>query len=143
MSPRKFFGATSREVLATVRQALGDDALIVSNRPVNGGSEITALPRDIVLFFLQLVLLLHDVALLVANVLALVLDALLRLAKIACSLFGLALLARARERERGAFEIVLFGLLIVGLGFAAGLTVVAAATLRRFLILSSRPIAAV
>ena len=46
MSPRKFFGATSREVLAKVRQALGDDALIVSNRPVNGGIEITALSAD-------------------------------------------------------------------------------------------------
>ena len=46
MSPRKFFGATSREVLQKVKQALGDDALIVSNRPVNGGIEITALAAD-------------------------------------------------------------------------------------------------
>ena len=46
MTPRKFFGATSREVLQKVKQALGDDALIVSNRPLNGGIEITALAAD-------------------------------------------------------------------------------------------------
>lgn len=43
MTPKKFVGASSREVLQKVRQALGDDALIVSNRPVHGGIEITAL----------------------------------------------------------------------------------------------------
>lgn len=43
MTPRTFVGGTSREVLQKVRQALGDDALIVSNRAMNGGIEITAL----------------------------------------------------------------------------------------------------
>src|SRR5262245_20234098 len=43
MVPQKFIGATSREVLQKVRQALGDDAFIVSNNPVAGGVEITAL----------------------------------------------------------------------------------------------------
>ena len=34
MRTHKFFGTTSREVLAKVKQALGDDAIIVSNRQV-------------------------------------------------------------------------------------------------------------
>jgi flagellar biosynthesis protein FlhF len=38
-----FSGATSREVLQKVKQALGDDALIVSNREVDGGIEVVAL----------------------------------------------------------------------------------------------------
>ena len=44
MKPQRFHGATSREVLRKVKQALGDDALIVSNRAAGGGIEITALP---------------------------------------------------------------------------------------------------
>ncbi|MCC6535485.1 MAG: flagellar biosynthesis protein FlhF [Burkholderiales bacterium] len=44
MKPRKFFGATSREVLKLVREALGPDALIVSNAKVSGGIEVIALP---------------------------------------------------------------------------------------------------
>ena len=43
MIPQKFVGATSREVLRKVKQALGEDALIVSNRPCNNGIEVTAL----------------------------------------------------------------------------------------------------
>lgn len=43
MTPQKFTGASSREVLQKVKQALGDDALIVSNRPCGEGIEITAL----------------------------------------------------------------------------------------------------
>ena len=43
MTPQKFVGATSREVLNKVKQALGDDALIVSNRPFGNGIEVTAL----------------------------------------------------------------------------------------------------
>ena len=46
MMPRTFTGATSREVLRKVRAALGDDAVIVSNVSVAGGSEITALAGD-------------------------------------------------------------------------------------------------
>jgi flagellar biosynthesis protein FlhF len=45
MKPQRFHGATSREVLRKVKQALGGDALIVTNRATdNGGIEITALP---------------------------------------------------------------------------------------------------
>jgi flagellar biosynthesis protein FlhF len=44
MKPRKFVGATSREVLKQVREALGPDALIVSNSKVAGGIEVIALP---------------------------------------------------------------------------------------------------
>ncbi len=43
MSPRKFIGKTSREVLQKVKQALGPDAIIVSNRPIEGGIEVTAI----------------------------------------------------------------------------------------------------
>jgi flagellar biosynthesis protein FlhF len=43
MMPRTFVGATSREVLRKVRDALGNDALIVSNVSVDNGIEITAL----------------------------------------------------------------------------------------------------
>ena len=46
MKPRKFFGANSRDVLRQVREALGPDALIVSNAPVAGGIEIVALPSS-------------------------------------------------------------------------------------------------
>jgi flagellar biosynthesis protein FlhF len=42
MKTHKFFGTTSREVLAKVKQALGDDAVIVSNRQYNGRIEIMA-----------------------------------------------------------------------------------------------------
>jgi len=38
----RFFGATNREALRQVRLALGPDALIISNRRVNGGVEILA-----------------------------------------------------------------------------------------------------
>ncbi len=42
MSISRFFGATTREALRQVRLALGPDALIISNRRVNGGVEILA-----------------------------------------------------------------------------------------------------
>lgn len=42
MNLSRFVGATSREALRQVRLALGPDALIVSNRRVNGGVEIMA-----------------------------------------------------------------------------------------------------
>jgi flagellar biosynthesis protein FlhF len=42
MRTHKFFGTSSREVLAKVKQALGDDAIIVSNRQYNGRIEIMA-----------------------------------------------------------------------------------------------------
>lgn len=43
MNIRKFFGKTSREAMAQVKQALGEDAIIVANRSVNGGTEIMAM----------------------------------------------------------------------------------------------------
>ncbi|WP_276809297.1 flagellar biosynthesis protein FlhF [Castellaniella defragrans] len=42
MNISRFFGATNREVLRQVRLALGPDALIISNKRVNGGVEILA-----------------------------------------------------------------------------------------------------
>jgi flagellar biosynthesis protein FlhF len=42
MNVRKFFGATTRDALREVRDALGADALILSNRRVEGGVEIMA-----------------------------------------------------------------------------------------------------
>ncbi len=46
MKVRRFSGATAREALRKVKEALGPDALILSNRPVAGGVEITALATD-------------------------------------------------------------------------------------------------
>ncbi|MCI2807279.1 flagellar biosynthesis protein FlhF [Eoetvoesiella caeni] len=42
MNISRFFGTTSREAMRQVRMALGEEALIVSNRRVNGGVEILA-----------------------------------------------------------------------------------------------------
>ncbi len=42
MKLSRFIGATTRDVLRQVREALGPDALIVSNRMVDGGVEIVA-----------------------------------------------------------------------------------------------------
>ena len=42
MNISRFFGSTNREVLRQVRLALGPEALIVSNKRVNGGVEILA-----------------------------------------------------------------------------------------------------
>ncbi|MCD0499934.1 flagellar biosynthesis protein FlhF [Achromobacter sp. MY14] len=42
MKISRFFGANSREVMRQVRQVLGPDALIVSNRSVDGGVEVLA-----------------------------------------------------------------------------------------------------
>ncbi len=43
MNARKFNAATSRDALRMVRNALGDDAVILSNRKVSGGVEIVAM----------------------------------------------------------------------------------------------------
>ena len=48
MKPRKFFAPNSREVLKLVREALGPDALIVSNAKVAGGVEVVALPATVI-----------------------------------------------------------------------------------------------
>ncbi|MGC8467654.1 MAG: flagellar biosynthesis protein FlhF [Acidithiobacillus sp.] len=42
MKIRRFQGATTREVLAQIRSALGDEAVILSNREAAGGVEIVA-----------------------------------------------------------------------------------------------------
>lgn len=42
MNVRKFFGPSTRDALRQVRDALGDGALILSNRKVDGGVEIMA-----------------------------------------------------------------------------------------------------
>ena len=49
MNISRFFGATSREAMRQVRIALGPDALIVSNKRVNGGVEILATDSTAVL----------------------------------------------------------------------------------------------
>jgi flagellar biosynthesis protein FlhF len=46
MNVRKFVASTSRDALLQVRRGLGPDALILSNRPVEGGVEILALAKD-------------------------------------------------------------------------------------------------
>jgi flagellar biosynthesis protein FlhF len=46
MIVKKFFGSTTREALRQVRDALGADALILSNRPVPGGVEIMAVAEN-------------------------------------------------------------------------------------------------
>jgi flagellar biosynthesis protein FlhF len=46
MNVRKFFAASSRQALTQVRQSLGPDALILSNRAVDGGVEILAVTKE-------------------------------------------------------------------------------------------------
>jgi flagellar biosynthesis protein FlhF len=46
MNVKKFTAATSREALRKVRDALGPDAVILSNRPLDGAVEILALAND-------------------------------------------------------------------------------------------------
>lgn len=46
MKVKKFTAATSRDALRKVREALGPDAVILSNRPVDGAVEILALDND-------------------------------------------------------------------------------------------------
>lgn len=46
MNIQRFFGKNSREALTMVRQELGDDAVILSNRAVAGGNEIMAFRQE-------------------------------------------------------------------------------------------------
>jgi flagellar biosynthesis protein FlhF len=46
MNVKKFFASTSRQALYQVRHGLGPDALILSNRAVEGGVEILAVGKD-------------------------------------------------------------------------------------------------
>ena len=46
MKIRKFIAGSSRDALRLVREALGDDAVVLSNRAIEGGVELTALAED-------------------------------------------------------------------------------------------------
>lgn len=46
MNIRKFYGKNSREALAKVKAALGENAIILANRTVNGETEIMAVSDD-------------------------------------------------------------------------------------------------
>lgn len=46
MKIKKFTASNSREALKKVKEALGPDALILSNRPISGGVEIVALASE-------------------------------------------------------------------------------------------------
>ncbi|TFW16741.1 flagellar biosynthesis protein FlhF, partial [Massilia arenosa] len=46
MNVKRFTAPTAREALRKVREALGPDAVILSNRPVDGIVEILALAND-------------------------------------------------------------------------------------------------
>ena len=46
MNVKKFSASSSREALRQVREALGPDAVILSNRNLNGMVEILALASD-------------------------------------------------------------------------------------------------
>ncbi|WP_417251133.1 flagellar biosynthesis protein FlhF [Castellaniella sp.] len=48
MNISRFFGATNREAMRQVRLALGSEALIISNKRVNGGVEILATDQTLV-----------------------------------------------------------------------------------------------
>ncbi len=46
MNIKRFFGKNSREALNLVRKELGEDAVILSNRSMNGGNEIMAFKEE-------------------------------------------------------------------------------------------------
>jgi flagellar biosynthesis protein FlhF len=46
MNVKRFTARTSREALRLVREALGDDAVVVSTRPSAGGVEVVAMPPE-------------------------------------------------------------------------------------------------
>src|SRR5450830_1378254 len=46
MNIKRFFGKNSREALSLVRKELGEDAVILSNRAMNGGNEIMAFKEE-------------------------------------------------------------------------------------------------
>lgn len=54
MNVKRFFAPNSRDALAMVKKALGPDAMILSNKAVNGGNEILALGEDSLDYFSQL-----------------------------------------------------------------------------------------
>lgn len=46
MTPRKYLAASARDALRRIKEDLGPDAIVLSNRPVEGGVEILALPAN-------------------------------------------------------------------------------------------------
>ncbi len=46
MNIQRFYGKNSREALNAVKKALGEDAIILSNRAMNGGNEIMAFKEE-------------------------------------------------------------------------------------------------
>jgi len=46
MNIKRFYGKNSREALSLVRKELGEDAIILSNRAMNGGNEIMAFKEE-------------------------------------------------------------------------------------------------
>ena len=46
MNLKRFFGKNSREALNMVRRALGENAVIISNRAFEGGNEIIAVREE-------------------------------------------------------------------------------------------------
>ncbi|HEY9192127.1 MAG TPA: flagellar biosynthesis protein FlhF, partial [Methyloversatilis sp.] len=46
MTPRKYVAASARDALRRIKEDLGPDAIVLSNRPVEGGVEILALPAN-------------------------------------------------------------------------------------------------
>ena len=46
MNLKRFFGKNSREALNMVRKTLGENAVIISNRAIEGGNEIIAVQED-------------------------------------------------------------------------------------------------
>ena len=46
MNVKRYFAPTAREALRRVKEALGGDAIVLSNRSVDGGVEIAALPAE-------------------------------------------------------------------------------------------------
>ena len=48
MNVKRYFAPTAREALRALKEALGPDAIVLSNRAVDGGVEILALPGEAV-----------------------------------------------------------------------------------------------
>ena len=46
MNVRRFTARTAREALAAVRNTLGEDAVVLSNKPAGGGVEIVAMAPE-------------------------------------------------------------------------------------------------
>ena len=54
MSVKRYFGQTSRDAIKQVRAELGDEAVILSNRKVDGGVEVLASAHDVITSLIEL-----------------------------------------------------------------------------------------